>query len=84
LLLYPFAGVFALAVPIMIFRTGVLWRPLAWFGPLITLGGFVAATAPLQHDAEGALTTAGYVTFFAFLAWTSGVSASMSRAGRRL
>lgn len=83
LLLYPFAGVHALAVSVAIFRTGVLWRPLAWFGPVVTLGGLVAMTAPLQHDAEGALTLVGYVTLFAFLAWTAGVSLSMIRAVSR-
>jgi hypothetical protein len=83
LLLYPFAGILALAVSLIIIKTGVLWRPLAWFGPLITLGGLVAATAPLEHDAEGALTTVGYVTLLAFLAWTAGVSASMIHAARR-
>lgn len=61
LLLYPFAGILALAVSLVIMKTGVLWRPLAWFGPLITLGGLVAATAPLNHDAEGALTTVSYL-----------------------
>lgn len=84
LLLYPFAGVLALAVSLTILRTGLLWRPLAWFGPLITLGGLVAPTAALQHDAEGALTTVAYVTLVAFLAWTAGVSTSLMRAGRRL
>jgi hypothetical protein len=63
--------------------TGVLWRVLAWFGPLITVGGLVALTAPLEHDAEGKLTTVGYVTLFAFLIWITAVSASMFHAGRR-
>jgi hypothetical protein len=83
LLLYPFSGVLTLAVSLSILRTAVLWRPLAWFGPLVTVGGLVAATAPLQHDAEGVLTTVGYVTLLAFLAWTAATSLSMVRAGGR-
>jgi hypothetical protein len=83
LLLYPFAGVLALAASLTIARTGVLWRPLAWFGPPIALGGLVALAAPLQHDAEGTLTTVGYLTLFAFLVWVACVSASMIHAGRK-
>lgn len=83
LLLYPFAGVHALAVSVAIFRTGVLWRPLAWFGPVVTVGGLVAMTAPLEHDAEGVLTVMGYLTLFALLAWTAGVSLSLVRAASR-
>lgn len=83
LLLYPFAGAMALAASLAIARSGVLWRPLAWFGPLIALGGLVSMAAPLEHDAEGALTWVGYLTLFAFLAWVAGVAASMIRAERR-
>lgn len=39
--------------------------------------------APLEHDAEGALTWVGYLTLFAFLAWVAGVAASMIRAERQ-
>ncbi len=82
-LMYPLAGAMALAVSLAIVRTGVLWRPLAWFGPLIAVGGLVSMTAPLQHDANGVLTTVGYLTMFAFLAWVAGAAASMIRTQPR-
>jgi hypothetical protein len=83
LLLYPFAGIQTLAVSLSILRSGVIWRPLAWFGPLVAVCGLIAATAPLEHDAEGMLTTVGYVALFGFLVFTAGVSVSMVVAARR-
>jgi hypothetical protein len=77
MLTYFFAGILALAVSVMIVRTRMLWAPLAWFGPLVTIGGVVSVSAPLQHDAEGALTLVGYATLVAFLAWTAGVSCAL-------
>lgn len=83
LLVYPFAGIQALAVSLCIFKTGVLSRALAWFGPIVAAGGLVAAAAPLEHDPEGVLTVVGYITLFAFLAFAAGVSLSMIRTARR-
>lgn len=80
LLLYPFAGIHTSAVSVCILRTGVLWRPLAWLGPLVGVGGLVATAAPLQHDPEGVLTVVGYITLFAFLAFSAGASLSLIRA----
>jgi hypothetical protein len=74
LLAYFFAGILVLAVSVILMRTRLFWAPLAWFGPLITVGGIVAIAAPLEHDAEGALTVVGYGTLITFLAWTLGIS----------
>lgn len=79
---YPLSGVLAFAVSLVGLRTGLFGRPLAWFGRLVALLGLVATTAPLQHDAEGALTYVGYATLLAFLVWIAGVSIAMARAPR--
>lgn len=77
--MYPIAGVLTLAASVIILRTGVLWPPLAWLGMLITAGGIIAGAAPLERDAEGVLTSIGYITLFAFFTWTTGVSAVILR-----
>lgn len=83
LLLYPFAGIHTLAVSLSILRTGVLWRALGWFGPLVAVAGLVALAAPFERDAEGVLTTVGYITLFAFLAFSFAVALSMIQTGRQ-
>lgn len=83
LLLYPFAGIQALAISLCIFKTGVLSRALARFGPIVTAGGLIATAAPLEHDAEGALSIVGYGTLFGFLALSAGISLSMIRTVKR-
>jgi hypothetical protein len=74
---YPIAGVLTLAASVLILRTGILWPPLARLGMLVTAGGLIAGAAPLERDAEGVLTYAGYVTLLAFFVWTVGVSVAL-------
>jgi hypothetical protein len=76
---YFFAGVLTLATSLVILRARLFWPPLAWLGGLITIGGMVSSTAPLQHDAEGTLTYVGYATLLAFLVWTAGISIALLR-----
>lgn len=83
------AGIFTGATSAVILRTGVLWRPLAGLGLLVTAGGIVAGAVPLEKDPDGVLYVIGYLTLFAFFLWTIGVSvftlriSSFSDEGRR-
>jgi hypothetical protein len=76
----PLSGVLTLATSVVILRNTIWWRPLGWFGLLITAGGIIAGAAPLEQDATGVMTTVGYVTLFAFFAWTIGVSVTLLRS----
>jgi hypothetical protein len=66
-----------LAASIVILRTAVLWRPLAWVGLLITIGGLIGTAAPTERDPEGTLTVVYYASFFALLVWLACVSVAM-------
>jgi hypothetical protein len=70
------AGVFTLAVSVVILRFGVLWRPLAWIGLLVTLGGVTGGAIPLEQD-PGILYVVSYLSLFAFLAWVASVAVVM-------
>lgn len=67
----------ALAGSIVIVRTAVVWRPLAWFGLLITIGSLVGMAAPTQRDPDGALTTVNYASFLALLVWLGCIAVAM-------
>jgi hypothetical protein len=73
------AGVFTLAVSVVILRCSVLWRPLAWLGFVVTLSGVTGGAIPLEQDPDGILYVVSYVSLFAFLAWVAGVGVVMLR-----
>ncbi len=61
----------------VIIKTGVLWKWLAWVGFPLSIAAVLAPIAVIEGDPEGVFAIIGIVTFNVFLAWSLAVSVAM-------
>lgn len=75
--LYLTGALMVLPFSVVIFRTSVLWRWLAFFGGATGIMGIVGAAWVIGGDPKGIVNGVGLISFFALLFWILLVSANM-------
>lgn len=71
------AAPFFFASAMVILRTGVTWRVLAWFGLALSVLGIIGGSAPINGDPTGVLSRLGFGTQIGLLVWVALLSISM-------
>ncbi len=61
----------------VIIKTGVLWKWLAWAGFPLSIAAVISPLAVMEGDPEGVFAIIGIITFVIFLAWSLAVSVGM-------
>ncbi len=61
----------------VIIKTGVLWKWLAWAGFPLSIAAVISPLAVIEGDPEGVFAIVGMVTLAIFLAWLLAISVGM-------